>query len=89
MQPWIQRISGKKSFSDVRGLKTQCVRLKDDSSAAVWIRLSTENTLNAAVFTHITAARKSETLKYSYIFYMLIFSPEMLIITLTVKLSTI
>lgn len=34
------------------------LRLKDDSSAAVWIRLSTEHALNAAVFTHIAAARK-------------------------------
>lgn len=40
------------------GLETECVNLKDESSAAVLIRLSTENTLNAAVFTHITAARK-------------------------------
>lgn len=30
-----------------------------EGSAAVWIRLSAEHTLNAAVFTHITAARKT------------------------------
>lgn len=32
--------------------KTQCVTRMDESSVAMWIRLSTEHTLNAAVFTH-------------------------------------
>lgn len=72
------------------GLKTQCVNLKDDSSAAVLIRLSTGNTLTAAVFTHIAAARKILNAERHIHLHMLISTQEMFIsFFLMVKLSTI
>lgn len=69
------------SISDVQGAQ--------DSSAAVLIRPSTEDTLNAAVFTHSAAARKTQKAEMHIQLHVFIFSPEMLIITLTVKLCAI
>lgn len=71
-----------KSISNACGLKTQCVNLKDDSSAVVLISLSTDSNLkkkNSALFMHINAV----------LIHFNFHSGNVIIISLTLKLSTI
>lgn len=59
----IKNLGGGKRIINVWMFKAHGVSLKVDSPAAVWIRLSIEHTLNAALFMHITASRRCVMLK--------------------------
>lgn len=59
----IKNLGGGERIINVWMFKAHGVSLKADSPAAVWIRLSIEHTLNAALFMHITASRRCVMLK--------------------------